>query len=294
MENLARRRIIEDGTCKLCRQEAETGLHAMWGCRVARDVWAGCQGRIQKRTGGQIDFIQLVEEMMDKLEVEELELFLVQCWVIWNQRNSVLHGGVLQDPSRLVKRATDLLEEYRGSRELLAVHNTTRLVQKWEPPVGLSYKVNFDAAVFADADASGVGVVVRNDKGEAMASLSARGPPVQNSEEAEALACRRAMVFAVEAGFTDVVLEGDNNTVIKSIISLKRNRSRLSHMYEDIQCIAASLRSFEVSLVKRSANIVAHSLANYAWHVEDEVVWLEDDPQPVVEALYADTPYLNN
>ena len=45
-------------------------------------MWAGCQGRIQKRVGGQADFINLFEEMMDKLEVEELELFLVQCWVI--------------------------------------------------------------------------------------------------------------------------------------------------------------------------------------------------------------------
>lgn len=58
-------------------------------------------------------------------------------------------------PFSAFKRARDLLEEFRGTRELLSVHNTTRLAQKWEPPVGLSYKVNFDAALFADADASG-------------------------------------------------------------------------------------------------------------------------------------------
>ena len=65
--------------------------------------------------GGQFDFVQLVEELMDKLTEKELELFLVQCWVIWSHRNSVLHGGVLQDPARFVKRATDMLEEYRGA-----------------------------------------------------------------------------------------------------------------------------------------------------------------------------------
>ena len=32
-----------------------------------------------------------------------------------------------------------------------------------------------------------------------MASMSARGPPVNDSEEAEILACRKAMEFAIDA-----------------------------------------------------------------------------------------------
>ena len=51
--NLAHRRIIQDGRCEACKQETKTVLHALWGCGVTRDVWAGCQGRIQKRVGGQ-------------------------------------------------------------------------------------------------------------------------------------------------------------------------------------------------------------------------------------------------
>ena len=162
--------------------------------------------------------------------------------------------------------------------ELLAIHNSFGLVQKWEPPVGSSYKINFDAAVFAEINASRVGVIVQNDKGEAMAALLARGPPVQDSEEAKVLAYRRAMEFMVEVGFTELVLEGDNNTVMKSINSPQSNMSRLGHVYEDIKCIVASLRRLEVSFVKRSANIVAHALAKYARQIDEEVVWLKEDP----------------
>ena len=36
-------------------------------------------GKDTKKGGRPADFINLFEEMMDKLEVEELELFLVQC-----------------------------------------------------------------------------------------------------------------------------------------------------------------------------------------------------------------------
>ena len=155
--------------------------------------------------------------------------------------------------------------------------------------MGLIYKVNFDAAVFADLEASGVGVVVRNDKGEVMASLAARGPPVRDSDEAETLACRRALEFAVEAGFSELILEGDNLTVMKSLISLKPNRSRLGHIVEEIQCILAGLRSFAVSFVKRSANTVAHALAQHARLLDDELVWPEECPQPALEPLYLDS-----
>ena len=107
--------------------------------------------------------------------------------------------------------------------------------------MGLIYKVNFNVVVFADLDTSGVGVVMRNDKGEVMASLATRGPPVRDSEEVEVLACQRTLEFAVKVGFSELILEGDNLTVMKSLISLKPNRSRLGHIYEEIQCISASL-----------------------------------------------------
>ena len=144
--------------------------------------------------------------------------------------------------------------------------------------MGLIYKVNFNVVVFADLDTSGVGVVMRNDKGEVMASLATRGPPVRDSEEVEVLACQRTLEFAVKVGFSELILEGDNLTVMKSLISLKPNRSRLGHIYEEIQCTSVGLRSFAVNFVKHSANTVAHALAKHARLVDDELVWLEECP----------------
>ena len=60
---------------------------------MAQDVWVGSLRRLQKARIGQMDFMQLVVEVIINLPSEEQELFWVQCWVIWNQRNSMLHGG---------------------------------------------------------------------------------------------------------------------------------------------------------------------------------------------------------
>ena len=43
--------------------------------------------------GGQLDVLQLVEVLLEKLSTEELELFFVQAWLILSQQNSIIHRG---------------------------------------------------------------------------------------------------------------------------------------------------------------------------------------------------------
>ena len=69
--------------------------------------------QIQKCASGQDDILQLFITMLNKLSTEEFEIFLVQSWLIWNQRNTVVYGGKLQDPNQLNIRARDYLEEYK-------------------------------------------------------------------------------------------------------------------------------------------------------------------------------------
>ena len=82
--NLSRKRIIEDNRCEVCKTEPKTEIHALWNCVVAQDIWTGCLARLQKCHVGQDDMIQLWDELIARLTSEELELFLVQAWIIWN------------------------------------------------------------------------------------------------------------------------------------------------------------------------------------------------------------------
>lgn len=45
----------------------------------------------------------------------------------------------------------------------------------------------------------------------------------------------------------------------------------------------------EFNSISRSANGVSHSLACYAKHLNEDIVWLEDSPPPALEALYLDS-----
>ena len=41
--------------------------------------------------------------------------------------------------------------------------------------------------------------------------------------------------------------------------------------------------------IRRIANGVAHSLARFARHLSEDIVWLEDSPLSALEALYLDS-----
>ena len=142
--------------------------------------------------------------------------------------------------------------------------------------------------------ASEVGAVIRNEKGEVMAAMAGKGFQVQDSEEAEALACRLAVEFALEAGFRKIILEGDNCNVMRSILSPKSDRDRLGHVYDDINSLGREFRVFSISCVKRGANSVAHSLAKFARQLDGELVWFEENPPPAADALYRDTSNILN
>lgn len=62
--------------------------------------------------------------------------------------------------------------------------------------------------------------------------------------------------------------------------------ARLGHIYKDIWSMVRGLRYFSISCVKRNANSVAHSLAKFARQVDHDVIWLEENPQPALDALY--------
>ena len=135
--------------------------------------------------------------------------------------------------------------------------------------------------------------MIGNEKGEVMAALAAKGGVVKDSEEVEVMACRKALEFAIDASFMEIILEGDNALVMKTVSQAQPNLSRLGLIYEDIWCLTAGFRSISTNCARCNANSVAHALAKSARLIDDEILWMEEDPKLVVDALYLDSSLLN-
>ncbi|KAK9995676.1 hypothetical protein SO802_020362 [Lithocarpus litseifolius] len=122
-----------------------------------------------------------------------------------------------------------------------------------------------------------------------MAAMSAGGPSVSSSEEAELLACRKAVEYATDAGFSELVIEGDNSNVMKALSSSLVDRSLLGNVVDDVRHLVYGMHWVNFSCIRRGGNRVAHALAQHARIISKDVFWLEDSPPTALNALYQDS-----
>ena len=76
-----------------------------------------------------------------------------------------------------------------------------------------------------------------------MAAMSAKGEYVHNSDEAKVLACRKALEFAMEASFSNLVIEGDNSNVMRALSASAVNNSLYGHVVDDIRAYLSGWQS---------------------------------------------------
>lgn len=155
----------------------------------------------------------------------------------------------------------------------------------WKPPPQLVFKLNFDVAVFMETGTSGFGAIIRKDSSEVMAAMSAKDPSVSCSE-VEMLACRKAMEFATEVGFLELVREGDNVNVMTAISFSKPNLSLLGNVVNDIQYLIHGLHWVNISCTRRGGNRVVHALAQHVRNINNDMYWIKDSPPPTMEAFF--------
>ena len=86
--------------------------------------------------------------------------------------------------------------------------------KKWHPLATKFLKINFDNAMFEESDEDGIGVVIRNSKGEVMAAFYEKIQTPTTIEVLELLAANWVVCFSLKIGFINFVLEGDSKFVI--------------------------------------------------------------------------------
>ena len=137
------------------------------------------------------------------------ELFAYMGWSLWLNRNAKRVGSTSLPTDKIFSDGVERLQEYHSMQDYPTQQDEVSHSTQWRPPPHSVYKVNFDGATFIDMDSAGLGVVARDLDGMVIVSLSERIRLPPTVADLEALACRRAILFALELELQDVVLEGD-------------------------------------------------------------------------------------
>ena len=202
-------------------------------------------------------FKRAFEERMD------VELLAFTSWAVWNRRNQVR----LKLQACPIDQIHVLSKERKNEFQL--IHHQLGTPQhrkhvRWKPPDQGCYKINYDGAVFTQQRKAGLGAVIRDEKGEVVASMTQLAPLPTTVAQVEALAARRAMEFALELGLNRVTLEGDSEVICKELQDQRPSLALHGHILQDVKYLAGAFQSVKFSQIRRQGNNVAHALARRA------------------------------
>lgn len=108
----------------------------------------------------------------------------------------------------------------------------------WKPPSWPVIKVNFIGSVFKDEDSAGVGVVIRDDKGNVIASISNLFKFPYSPNAVEIIETTTTLRFALDIELSSIVLEGDSKTTIDALQSKGPSLAEVGNLIEEAKLLA--------------------------------------------------------
>ncbi|KAK3204865.1 hypothetical protein Dsin_018911 [Dipteronia sinensis] len=145
---------------------------------------------------------------------------------------------------------------------------------------------NTDATVCEATKKIGIGIIVRNHKGEVLGSSTRNMDACFSPQLAEAIAILRDIRFVIEFSLFPVIIESDAKQVV-DLINL--GKASAADVWTVINDILFLVKDFPISIVLtgRNANCAAHSLAKLALSLSDDQFLLETCHPSVDGLIYA-------
>ncbi|KAK9989090.1 hypothetical protein SO802_029329 [Lithocarpus litseifolius] len=147
------------------------------------------------------------------------------------------------------------------------------------------YKINTDGAIFAQQQAIGVGVVVRDHKGRVMAVLSNLLHFPLGPLEAKAKSLEEAVEFAWDVGIRDAHFECNSLLLSDAVQGASIPPVAISNIVSGIYHKLQAFKSVLMSHVRQEGKKPADILAQYAKGIVSYIIWVEKDPNIIESAL---------
>ncbi|XP_022774103.1 uncharacterized protein LOC111316407 [Durio zibethinus] len=177
---------------------------------------------------------------MDVLNKDQVQLLTIGAWTVWIGRNNELHERA-QEPTQ----------------------------QGWKPPPTGLHKLKFDGAVNVEGKVGGIGVIIRDSKGLVTRTYVSKWPWITEALTIETIAALRALEVAKVMGINEVIMEGDNLTLMNRLNISLQNNSSPGVLIEEICILARQFRSFKAVHTGRKGNEAAHKLARLGLQAQE-------------------------
>uniref|UniRef100_A0A8R7P8F8 Reverse transcriptase zinc-binding domain-containing protein n=1 Tax=Triticum urartu TaxID=4572 RepID=A0A8R7P8F8_TRIUA len=263
---LRHRNIPTNPACVHCGRD-ESIEHCLLFCQFASEVW----NKVKKRFYIHLcrknfhSTKQWLFDFIDRASPEQSTVFAITVWHIWEARNAVRNGEGNIHPHRVASKIhayVDLVLLHLFKTVAGHSHETPSSSSvKWSPPPPGSVLINVDAAIFSNLHKLGIGILIRNHKGECLVACTEPLKGMVQPKLAESWALRQAVILARDEGLTSVIFASDCLSLVQRVNSSSIDRSEVGVVVSDIKRLVACFSSVSFCHVKRSLNAAAHILA---------------------------------
>jgi ribonuclease HI len=157
--------------------------------------------------------------------------------------------------------------------------------KKWELPGPGEVKLNIDGAF--SSTGAGIGLLLRDDKGEVIFAACQKLQQCQDATEAEIKAIEEGLRLALHWSTLNITVESDCAEAVELIKESTPNTSAYAF---SINVIREFLREREIKIAKisRDVNVASHELAKLGRVHGRTEVWFSSHPPEIAEALSND------
>ncbi|KAK6147594.1 hypothetical protein DH2020_018506 [Rehmannia glutinosa] len=289
MDFLGRHHIDVSDDCKFCPARSCDASHIFFLCPFAGKTWAHTGLKDIIWTFLQSSFSLWYKEIILNSPAEVSNMFVVITNLIWFHRNKKKFENTTCDPFYVAAAANIILQDFQKS--YLHAADFPRSPSD-STLSGRFPRIYFDGAIAPYNSCGGVGIAYFDKYGNFIHGLSKKFSGINDPEVAETLALREALKLANTLNIGPIFICGDAAQVILAATGEASCPASCSGILQDILSLKASVSLQGIVWIRRSANFVAHTLANFAKHMSHVCYLWDHLPDPVCQSLLDDFQHL--
>ena len=274
--------------CYLCDESTKEVWHVLNSCQYFRTALgvSSLQVQVQDNIQDLQAWLEWMQKELSSLPTKDHEL-MASIWEgVWYQRNQVWNGKPISCPFQLYLQQAMNLRCYKIAqmREGATQIRPDQSPEKQEAPLSGVFKINTDEATVENARTTGLGVIIRDSRGQFVAVRTRKIQGTADVMNTEALAVKEGLKLAMDLGFRAIILEGDAKVILESFERQSMIQSHVGLILAYAYRLAAGFSYFKAQFVSRAYNIIADKLAEIAKNGVDQD-WTNEAPQCIRNAL---------
>ncbi|XP_073120004.1 uncharacterized protein [Henckelia pumila] len=172
-----------------------------------------------------------------------------------------------------------LLETYRqATRESITTHTPSETPgsSRWLPPPHGQLRLDVDASFRDEDNRCGVGGVIRTYEGQLLAAFGRTMPRPDSVVIGELLAIHEGLRVVQEQNFQQVTGFSDSLLAVQAVTEPSRDLSYAGLCASEIKALSSLLQIISIFHVRRTDNVVVHSLAKFVVSSPAPFIWVSE------------------